>query len=101
MMKEYNSFWEMLEDCNENYLEISNEKIQDKLNEFKNKSALIVKNKQEINEHMGEYIKIDIKNSIYTLSKRINQLQRLFDSNVLREWNDEWAQEFTLLLEEE
>ena len=33
--------------------------------------------------------KIDIKNSVYTISNRINQLQRLFDKKILRDWNND------------
>ena len=32
---------------------------------------------------------IDIKNSIYAFSNRLEALQRLFDKKVLREWNDD------------
>lgn len=33
--------------------------------------------------------KIDIKNSIYAVSNRLNQVQRLFDKKILRDWNEE------------
>ena len=33
--------------------------------------------------------KIDIKNSPYAFSIRMNQLQRLFDKKVLRDWNED------------
>lgn len=36
-----------------------------------------------------DLIKIDIKSSIYTVSNRINQIQRLFDKKILREWNED------------
>ena len=36
-----------------------------------------------------DFIKIDIKNSVYALSNRLNQIQRLFDSKILRDWNEE------------
>ncbi len=32
---------------------------------------------------------VDIKNSPYALSRRVNALQRLFDNHVLRDWNNE------------
>lgn len=35
-------------------------------------------------------IKVDIKNSIYKVSNRMNQIQRLFDKKILREWNEEF-----------
>lgn len=34
-------------------------------------------------------VQIDIKNSIYAISNRMNQLQRLFDKKILRDWNEE------------
>ena len=37
----------------------------------------------------GEIINIDIKNSVYANSNRMNQLQRLFDKKILRDWNEE------------
>ncbi len=37
----------------------------------------------------GELVKINIKDSIYPLSGKINQLQRLFTSNILRDWDEE------------
>ena len=49
-------------------------------------SELIVKNKMT---DLADLVKIDIKNSIYTISNRMNQIQRLFDKRILREWNDE------------
>lgn len=33
-------------------------------------------------------VKIDIKNSLYAVSNRMNQLQRLFDKKILRDWNE-------------
>lgn len=37
----------------------------------------------------GELIQIDIKNSVYAVSNRMNQLQRLFDKKILRAWSDD------------
>ena len=37
----------------------------------------------------SEMMQIDIKNSVYAVSNRMNQLQRLFDKKILRDWNDE------------
>lgn len=39
-------------------------------------------------KRVGEIVKIDIKNSVYAISNRINQLQRLFDKKILRDWNE-------------
>ena len=32
--------------------------------------------------------KVDVKNSLYAVSRKMNQLQRLFDNRVLRDWNE-------------
>lgn len=37
----------------------------------------------------GTIEKIDIKNSIYALSRYVNQLQQIFTTNILRVWDDE------------
>jgi len=52
---------------------------------------LLCKDSNELSTYVNQIVKIDIKNSIYTLSNRMNQLQRLFDSNILRDWNDDLA----------
>ena len=44
---------------------------------------------QEISQEVGELIKIDIKNSVYSISNYMRQIQRLFDSNILRDWNED------------
>jgi len=33
--------------------------------------------------------RVDIKNSPYSISERINALQRLFDKHILRDWNED------------
>ncbi len=53
----------------------------------------IAKTNNELTTHVKQMVKIDVNNSIYALSKRLNQLQRLFASNILRDWNDDFAQE--------
>ena len=40
-------------------------------------------------DELSEIIKIDIKNSVYTYSNKINQIQRLFEKKILRDWNDD------------
>lgn len=52
---------------------------------------LLSKNSNELTAYVKQMVKIDIKNSIYKVSNRVNQLQRLFDSNILRDWNDDLA----------
>ncbi|MCH5189162.1 MAG: metallophosphoesterase [Oscillospiraceae bacterium] len=38
---------------------------------------------------MSDMIRIDVKNSIYPFSNRMNQLQRLFTKHILRDWNED------------
>ena len=38
---------------------------------------------------VSDVIKVNIKDSIYAVSNRMNQLQRLFDKNILRDWNED------------
>ena len=59
-----------------------------KMLDLKNNNAIISKTSQEISQEVGELIKIDIKNSVYSISNYMKQIQRLFDSNILRDWNE-------------
>ena len=52
----------------------------------KSETALSVQNQMVL---QSEMIKIDVKNSIYAFSNRLNQLQRLFDKKILRDWNED------------
>lgn len=47
---------------------------------------ILTKSQLDITDEM---MQIDIKNSVYAVSNRMNQLQRLFDKKILRDWNDE------------
>ena len=60
-----------------------------KMLELKKNNAIISKTSQEISQEVGELIKIDIKNSVYSISNYMRQIQRLFDSNILRDWNED------------
>ncbi len=42
--------------------------------------------KKQIDIHT-KMVEVDIKNSLYAISNRMSQLQRLFDKNILRDWN--------------
>ena len=53
-----------------------------------NNSFITQKNLTTIKQERGKVVKIDIKNSTYTLSRYINQLQRIFTTNILRVWDD-------------
>lgn len=70
----------------------------------KQKRLLLEKQKQELTtkdmlisvENINESPEvkhIQLRNSVYSYSYTIKQLQRLFDSNILREWNSQWENE--------
>lgn len=44
---------------------------------------------EELAEQASSYERVDIKNSQYAVSRRVNALQRLFDKRILRDWNPE------------
>ena len=52
----------------------------------------LIPRKVELISDTGGFEKIDIKNSPYTISRRINALQRLFDKHILRDWNSEFEE---------
>lgn len=53
-----------------------------------NKGLLISKTDSELTDLVGKTVVIDIKNSLYSVSQKMKQYQRLFTANILREWND-------------
>lgn len=53
-----------------------------------NQKFLISKTGEELTEFVGEMTVVDLKNSLYTVSNKMKQYQRLFTANILREWND-------------
>lgn len=88
----YDSFGSLLIDIEGNKVEdgrFSKLKIYEAMSDEK---CLITQSPLSIQKHIGKMVKIDIKNSVYAYSNRINQLQRIFSANILRDWNDEWAQ---------
>lgn len=60
---------------------------------IKHKDYLILQPIKVIEKNISDFMVVDRKNSIYALSSRINQIQRIFDCNILREWSDDWVQE--------
>lgn len=84
MVQEFKTFGALLESmeakdyllkCDEKYLEAKDRAV---------KSGII----KTIGNEKCKLESIDIKNSLYSVSMRVNQLQRLFTSNILREWDD-------------
>ena len=57
-----------------------------------NKNFLLSQLSENGSNHTGEMVRIDIKDSEYTISREINQMQRLFSSNILRVWDDKFTQ---------
>lgn len=88
IVKTFNSFKYLIRTLiRDEELEFDN-KLLNKYNDY-----LILQKTKEIEKNISDIIMVDRKNSIYALSSRINQIQRIFDCNILREWNDAWAQE--------
>lgn len=79
-VKEYDSLMSLLENHNEALA------IQYKKQIHSDKDTTISPKQLAV---VGKVIKVDIKNSIYAVSNRVNQLQRLFDKNILRDWNED------------
>ena len=52
----------------------------------KSKTVLSIQNQIVL---QSEMVKVDVKNSVYAFSNRLNQLQRLFDKKILRDWNQD------------
>jgi len=81
-IKTYGSMLELLSDNNK-FLEQEYKKQVDLLGESSNN--VLFKNQTNVTETL---VHVDIKNSAYTISNQMNQLQRLFDKKILRDWND-------------
>lgn len=79
IMKEYRTVYELLAEQNVELLERYKQQ-----NELSSESDNIIL----AQGNTKGFIKIDIKNSPYSDSRRMNQLQRLFDAKLLREWDD-------------
>lgn len=79
----YNSMFQLLKQHN------SELAAQVKRLEASSKVALEIINQTPTD--VGDYgmQKVDIKHSLYAISTRLNQLQRLFDKKILRDWNEE------------
>ena len=57
--------------------------------EMQKENCLITSEREELDHGVRDFVFVDSKESIYAYSRRIQVLQRLFSSNVLREWNEE------------
>lgn len=88
-LQSYKTFAELLEHMDESSLiEGKKKDVQDKYALMLAEECLLAKEHFSTCAEIGEMVTIDIKDSIYNLSERINQLQRLFTSRILRVWND-------------
>ena len=89
-LQPYKTFEKLLEHIDSDYL------IDGQRQDFQRKYALMAtsgcllsRESFSTSDDVGGMVTIDIKGSIYGLSARVNQLQRLFTSRVLRDWNPE------------
>ena len=81
LVQEYNTIYELLSARKPELLEQSLK--QAKLIEGNDDSMVFTKEVPK-----SGYVQVDIKNSPYIGSMKMNQLQRLFDAKVLRDWDD-------------
>ena len=79
IMKSYDSLMQLLEEKNPVLFE--NAKM---LLDFGSSELLSLR----VQSYSNMYEKIDIANSMYAVSNKMNQIQRLFDRKVLRAWDD-------------
>lgn len=79
IMKTYDGLMQLLEEKNPVLFENAK-----KLLDFGDSELLSLR----VQNYSNMYEKIDIANSIYAVSNKINQIQRLFDRRVLRAWDD-------------
>lgn len=89
VMKVYKSFLNFIEEWvsshvkEEKYLQ-----IKETYQEMGRETALITLENNKIEEEMSEFVILDIKDSLYSESAKVKKLQRLFTSNVLRDWDE-------------
>lgn len=87
-VKTFNSFKQLVCDLKKN------ESFEFKTNLINGSSEFLLLQPTEIIEKNVENIMfVDRKNSIYALSAKINQIQRLFNYNILRVWNEVFAED--------
>ena len=80
VIKSYSGLVQLLEEHNPCLLENAEKFLDCQRSKLLNLPAL---------ENTEIYEKLDIVNSFYAVSNRINQIQRLFDRKVLRAWDDQ------------
>lgn len=85
-LQPYKTFAKLLEHIDADYL-IGEQDVREKYALMVTSGCLLSQESFSTSAEVGEMVTIDIKDSIYGLSARINQLQRLFTSRVLRDWN--------------
>ena len=85
-LQPYKTFAKLLEHIDADYL-IGEQNVREKYALMVTSGCLLSQESFSTSAEVGELVTIDIKGSIYELSTRINQLQRLFTSRVLRAWD--------------
>lgn len=92
--KQFASFDKLLESINKERLSeqiTTAEQIEEQkkiLGVLQKENALICQPQQNLSEYIDKMIFIDRKESLYAVSRRVNQVQRLFSANLLREWDN-------------
>ncbi len=93
-VQQFNTFKELLSHIESATLNDTGVSKLQRYNKMANENCLISQLSNNSQNQIGELVKIDIKDSEYTISKWVNQAQRLFSSNILRVWDDELIKSF-------
>ncbi len=97
IIKKFGTIKELLTSVIEKTKHISKkeeELILEKINSLPKDSAILTYDNDKSVVKNFNFERIDIKNSLYAVSSKVNQLQRLFTANILRDWNEELVLNF-------
>lgn len=94
MIQEFGTFQELLESyCKKEGISDERKKIDKELRSLSAEGIRLKCKGRSTIIDSNEIQKISIKDSLYSVSNKIGQLQRLFTANILRDWNDDLAKE--------
>lgn len=89
-IKRYDSFYELLKNVqNHSLLESQRDKSLKLCSTTSSEDHMLTMDMPVRSIGLIETETVDIKDGIYGLSRKLNQIQRLFTSRILRDWNEE------------
>lgn len=95
-VRKYESFHDLLVNIDDYGLSKYIEQKEKAISSFERNRVkanyFLCNNCDDMTSNVEKIVKIELKNSVYSLSRKMKQFQRLFDSNVLRDWDDSFAQ---------